>query len=196
MNDANFYTYSIRWEQEDLNISLVILLLIEMIATWLRRVGSSVPRGFSRFYVLTLLKEQPMTGKEIIKAASKESSGMWKPSPGLVYPLLGRLLQEGMIEENTGGKYIITKKGMEMLNDLSSIQDVIKKQLDVLMHIGNVGKFLAFDVLERVTAMGTMLSDNLDKMGKEEREKYKKFLQSELKKLEEPEKNKEKVSVE
>ncbi|MEM2760436.1 MAG: PadR family transcriptional regulator [Nitrososphaerales archaeon] len=166
-----------------------------MIASWLQRVGSAVPRGFSRFYVLSLLKDQAMTGKEIIESASKESNGMWKPSPGLVYPLLGRLLQEGLIEENANGKYTITRKGTEMLNYLSSIQDVIKKQLDVLMRIGNVGKFLALDILDRVTSMGVMLSDNLDKMGKEEKEKYKKFLLSELKKIEEAE-GKEKVQVE
>lgn len=167
-----------------------------MITTWLQRVGSSIPRGFSRYYVLSLLKEQQMTGKEIIESASRESNGMWKPSPGLVYPLLGRLLQEGLIEENASGKHTITKKGIEMLNDLSSIQDVIKKQLDVLMKIGNAGRFLALDVLDRVTSMGVMLSDNLDKMGKEDKEKYRKFLLTELKKLEEAEKSKEKVQVE
>ena len=167
-----------------------------MITTWLQRVGSSIPRGFSRYYVLSLLKEQQMTGKEIIESASRESNGMWKPSPGLVYPLLGRLLQEGLIEENASGKYTITKKGIEMLNDLSSIQDVIKKQLDVLMKIGNAGRFLALDVLDRVTSMGVMLSDNLDKMGKEDKEKYRKFLLTALKKLEEAEKSKEKVEVE
>ena len=167
-----------------------------MIATWLQRVGSSIPRGFSRYYVLSLLKEQQMTGKEIIESASRESNGMWKPSPGLVYPLLGRLLQEGLIEENASGKYTITKKGIEVLNDLSSIQDVIRKQLDVMIKIGNVGRFLALDVLDRVTSMGVMLSDNLDKMGKEDKEKYRKFLLTALKKLEEAEKSKEKVQVE
>jgi DNA-binding PadR family transcriptional regulator len=167
-----------------------------MIASWLQRVGSSVPRGFSRFYVLSLLKEQQMTGKEIIESASKESSGMWKPSPGLVYPLLGRLLQEGLIEEGSNGRYGITKRGMQVLNDLSSIQDVIRKQMDVLMKISNVGKFLALDLLDRITSMGVMLSDNFDKMGKEEKEKYKKFLTDELKKLEESELGKEKVDVE
>lgn len=163
-----------------------------MIASWLQRVGSSIPRGFSRFYVLNILKEQPMTGKQIIESASKESDGMWKPSPGLVYPLLGRLLQEGLIEENEDGKYTITDKGIDVLSDLSSIQDVIKKQLDVLMRIGNAGRFIAMDILDRVTSMGVILSDNFDKMTKEEKKKYKKFLVNELKKLE----GKEKVDVE
>ena len=166
-----------------------------MIASWLQRVGSSIPRGFSRFYVLNILKEQPMTGKQIIESASRESDGMWKPSPGLVYPLLGRLLTEGLIEENEDGKYTITDKGIDVLSDLSSIQDVIKKQLDVLMRIGNVGKFIAMDILDRVTSMGVILSDNIDKMTKEEKKKYKKFLVNELKKLEENE-GKEKVDVE
>ena len=166
-----------------------------MIASWLQRVGSSVPRGFSRFYVLNILKVQPMTGKQIIEAASEESDGMWKPSAGLVYPLLGRLLQEGLIEENDDGKYTITKKGMGVLEDLQSIQDVIKKQLDVLMRLGNVGRFLAMDILDRVTSMGVMLSDNLDKMTKADKEKYKKFLVGELKKMEEKE-GKQKVNVE
>ncbi|MGH9910281.1 MAG: PadR family transcriptional regulator, partial [Nitrososphaerales archaeon] len=58
------------------------------------------------------------------------------------------------------------------------------------------GRFLALDVLDRVTSMGVMLSDNLDKMGKEDKEKYRKFLLTELKKLEEAEKSKEKVQVE
>ncbi len=167
-----------------------------MNTAWFQRVGSSIPRGFSRFYVLNLLKDSQLTGKDIIESATKQSSGMWKPSPGLVYPLLGRLLQEGLIEENSNGKYSITKKGLEVLNELSSIQDIIKKQLDVLMKISNIGKFLALDVLERITSMGTMLSNNFDKMGKEEKEKYKKFLLTELRKLERVEKSKEKVKVE
>ncbi|HYY50126.1 MAG TPA: hypothetical protein VE643_04575 [Nitrososphaeraceae archaeon] len=36
---------------------------------WLSKVGSAIPRGFSRRYILDLLTEQPMTGKEIIDRA-------------------------------------------------------------------------------------------------------------------------------
>ncbi|MGH9933919.1 MAG: PadR family transcriptional regulator [Nitrososphaerales archaeon] len=171
------------------------IYLIEMVASWLQRVGSSVPRGFSRFYVLNILKEQAMTGKQIIESATEESDGMWKPSAGLVYPLLGRLLQEGLIEENDDGKYTITKKGISVLEDLQSIQDVIKKQMDVLMRLGNVGKFVAMDILDRVTSMASTLNENLDNMTKAQRDQYKKFLQGTLKKLDEKE-GKQKVEVE
>ena len=34
------------------------------------------------------MKDQPMTGKEIIDKATLQSEGKWKPSPGLIYPLL------------------------------------------------------------------------------------------------------------
>jgi DNA-binding PadR family transcriptional regulator len=155
-----------------------------MISEWFQRVGSSVPRGFSRYYILELLKKKPHTGKEIIDAAVKQSDGIWKPSPGLVYPLLGRLLDEGLIEETKSGKYQITRKGKATADDLDTINDIVKKQLDVLFRIGNVGRFAAMDILERISSMGALLSSNVAYMTKEETSKYKKFLESELKKLE------------
>jgi len=155
-----------------------------MISEWFQRVGSSVPRGFSRYYILELLKKKPYTGKEIIDAAVKQSEGIWKPSPGLVYPLLGRLLDEGLIEETNSGKYQITRKGKATADDLDAINDIVKKQLDVLFRIGNVGRFAAMDILEKISSMGALLSSNVSYMTKEETSKYKKFLESELKKLE------------
>ena len=70
-----------------------------MFKEWTQRVGSMVPRGFSRYYILQQLMENPHTGKEIIDSAVEASAGNWKPSPGLIYPLLGRLLDEGLIED-------------------------------------------------------------------------------------------------
>ena len=46
-----------------------------MISEWFQRVGSSIPRGFSRYYILELLDKKPHTGKEIIDNAVKESDG-------------------------------------------------------------------------------------------------------------------------
>ena len=154
-----------------------------MISEWFQRVGSSVPRGFSRYYILELLQKKPHTGKEIIDTAIKQSGGRWKPSPGLIYPLLGRLLEEELIEEAKNGKYQVSKKGKNTLNDLESFNDIIRKQLDTIFRVGNVGKFVAMDVLERVTILGNLLSSNVEKMTKSEAEKYRKFLESELKKI-------------
>ncbi len=158
-----------------------------MVVEWFQRVGSSVPRGFSRYFILELLTTKPHTGKEIIDAATKQSDGKWKPSPGLIYPLLGRLLDEGLIEETKDGKYQITKKGKDTSDDLQTVNKIIKNQLDVLLRIGNVGRFATMDVLERMSMMGSSLSSNFIKMTKEETQKYRKFLESELKKLDEKE---------
>ena len=153
-----------------------------MISEWFQRVGSSVPRGFSRYFILELLKEKPHTGKEIIDYAVEQSNGVWKPSPGLIYPLLGRLLDEELIEE-TEGRYQLTKKGVETTQDVDKINDIVKKQLDVLFRLGNVGKFVAMDLLEKISTMGSILSSNIANMTEEETQKYKKFLQEELSKI-------------
>ena len=154
-----------------------------MISEWFQRVGSSVPRGFSRYFILELLKAKPHTGKEIINHATEQSQGIWRPSPGLIYPLLGRLLDEQLIEEASDGRYQITKKGRETAQDVDKMGDIVKKQLDVLFRMGNAGRFVAMDVLERISVMGSVLSSNVGNMTEKETQKYKRFLESELKKI-------------
>ena len=154
-----------------------------MISEWFQRVGSSVPRGFSRYFILELLKKKPHTGKEIINYAEEQSNGIWKPSPGLIYPLLGRLLDEGLIDETEDGRYQLTKKGDETAQDVDKVNDIVKKQLDVLFRLGNVGRFVAMDVLEKISVMGSILSSNFANMTEEETKRYKEFLETELKKM-------------
>ena len=168
----------------------------DMLSDWLSRVGSAIPRGFSRYYILGLLKEQPMTGKEIIDKAILQSDGKWRPSPGLIYPLLGRLLEEGLITETDNGKYQIAKKGLDIAADIDSVHNIIQKQLDVMLRVGNIGRFMAMDLIDRVSTIGSTLSSNLDRMTEEERNKYRQFLQTELNKLDEQKNSSEKVSVE
>ena len=165
-----------------------------MISEWFQRVGSSIPRGFSRYFILELLQKKPHTGKEIIDYAVKESDGKWKPSPGLIYPLLGRLLDEKLIEETKDGKYKVSKLGKSTLQDIDAFNDVVKKQLDVLFRVGSIGRFVAMDVLERVTILGNLLSSNVEKMTNQETQKYKKFFESELTKINEMMKNSTKKS--
>ena len=166
-----------------------------MISEWFQRVGSSVPRGFSRYFILELLKEKPHTGKEIIDYAAKQSNGIWRPSPGLVYPLLGRLLDEGLAEETSNGRYKLTEKGAKTAEDVDKISDIVKKQLDVLFRLGNVGRFVALDLLERVATMGSILSSNIANMTEEETKKYRVFLESELQKLDGKKKKQKRIKV-
>ena len=167
-----------------------------MISEWFQRVGSSVPRGFSRYFILELLKKNPHTGKEIIDFAIEESNGIWKPSPGLIYPLLGRLLDEGLIEEIKDGRYQLTRKGSETAEDVEKINDIIKKQLDVIFRVGNVGRFVAMDLLEKISTIGAILSSNVTNMTDEETERYRTFLQEEIKKIDQKESKSKKKEIE
>ena len=160
-----------------------------MFKEWTQRVGSMVPRGFSRYYILQQLMENPHTGKEIIDSAVEASAGNWKPSPGLIYPLLGRLLDEGLIEESKDGKYQITDKGEVILADMQNWKMNMQSQMDTVMRMVDMGKFMGMDVLERITILGNLLSTNVNRMTNHEVDKYKKFLETELNKINDITKN-------
>lgn len=157
----------------------------------MNRVGSVIPRGFSRHYVLVSLREAPMSGKEIIDKAILQSSGIWRPSPGLIYPMLGRLLDAGLIDQMDDGRYKITIKGREMIKDIESVQNAFQKQFEVLLRLGSVGRFMALDLVDRISKIGTVLSYNADKMTEHERSRYKQFLNNELRKVNEQKENEE-----
>tara|TARA_B100000949_G_C14226043_1_gene426773 strand:+ start:52 stop:534 length:483 start_codon:yes stop_codon:yes gene_type:complete len=146
-------------------------------------VKSSIPRGFSRFYVLHLLKEKPSTGSQIIDQAIAGSKGLWKPSPGLVYPLLKRLLSEGLIEESNE-EYIITNKGIQVLEQYSEVQDEINRQFQVMGKLNLAGKFFAQNLVDRAIGVTSIVSENIDKLGSEQKSRYKSFLENELRRLE------------
>ena len=87
-------------------------------------------------------------------------------------------------------KWKISKKGKSTLGELDSFNDYVKKQLDVVFRLANIGEFLASDMIERVSTIGNLLSSNVGKMTGQETEKYRKFLKSELEKLEKSAKSK------
>ena len=61
------------------------------------RVGRFLEHGDLRFVVMALLAEQPRHGYELIKALEERTGGAYRPSPGVIYPLLAMLEDEGLI---------------------------------------------------------------------------------------------------
>jgi DNA-binding PadR family transcriptional regulator len=58
-----------------------------------------------RAAVLALLNERPMHGYEMITELETRTGGIWRPSPGSVYPTLQMLEDEGLIvSEEAGGR--------------------------------------------------------------------------------------------
>jgi DNA-binding PadR family transcriptional regulator len=54
---------------------------------------------------LLLLDERPMHGYELITELETRSDGRWRPSPGAMYPALGRMEERGLVEsEELDGK--------------------------------------------------------------------------------------------
>ena len=69
------------------------------------RRGGRGSRPNVRPALLALLLERPMHGYEMIQELESRTGGIWRPSPGSVYPTLQLLEDEGLIEaEATGGR--------------------------------------------------------------------------------------------
>jgi DNA-binding PadR family transcriptional regulator len=64
--------------------------------------GPRARRGDVRAAALALLAEEPMNGYQIIQAIGERSDGVWRPSPGSVYPALQQLEDEGLIRSDVG----------------------------------------------------------------------------------------------
>lgn len=63
------------------------------------RRGGRARRGDVRLAILALLAEEPMNGYQMIQALDERTGGLWKPSPGAVYPALAQLSDEGLVEQ-------------------------------------------------------------------------------------------------
>jgi DNA-binding PadR family transcriptional regulator len=50
-----------------------------------------------RLALLRLLAEEPRNGYQLMQTIEERSEGLWRPSPGSVYPTLAQLEDEGLI---------------------------------------------------------------------------------------------------
>jgi DNA-binding PadR family transcriptional regulator len=72
--------------------------------------GRRAKRGDVRASLLALLEEKPMHGYDLIRELEQRSGGMWRPSPGSIYPTLQLLEDEGLVtgEERDGKRVFAT----------------------------------------------------------------------------------------
>jgi DNA-binding PadR family transcriptional regulator len=85
-----------------------------------RRGRGRARPGDVRLALLRLLAEEPRNGYQLIQAIEERSEGLWRPSPGSVYPTLSQLEDEGLIhsaETEEGRRFEITEAGREYLSD-------------------------------------------------------------------------------
>jgi len=66
------------------------------------RGGRRARRGDVRAAALLLLEEQPRNGYQLMQEIEDRSGGLWRPSPGSVYPALAQLEDEGLVRSDEG----------------------------------------------------------------------------------------------
>jgi DNA-binding PadR family transcriptional regulator len=84
-------------------------------------------RAELRLLLLKLIAEQPRHGYDLIKAMEGLSGGHYSPSPGVVYPALAMLADEGLVAERESEdqrrQFAITAAGEAVLAEESAAAD-------------------------------------------------------------------------
>ncbi|HIH09285.1 MAG TPA: PadR family transcriptional regulator, partial [Candidatus Diapherotrites archaeon] len=87
-------------------------------------------KGELKYLILKSLCEQPLHGYLLMKKIQDHSLGLWKPTPGALYPALEALKAEGLIEiksEESGGRfkkiYRVSADGKKKFRELSAHVD-------------------------------------------------------------------------
>jgi DNA-binding PadR family transcriptional regulator len=79
-----------------------------------------VKRGDVRTAILDVLAVEPMNGYQVIQQIAERSGGVWKPSPGSVYPTIQQLEDEGLVEGTDGaGRRLLrlTEEGVRYVEE-------------------------------------------------------------------------------
>ncbi len=89
--------------------------------------------GDLRLVLLRLIADEPRHGYDLIKAIEGVFGGAYAPSPGVVYPTLSMLADEGLIEgrDDEGGKRVfsITDAGRAWLADNQTEVDGVMQRM-------------------------------------------------------------------
>jgi DNA-binding PadR family transcriptional regulator len=109
--------------------------------------GRKARRGDVRTAALLLLAEEPRNGYQIMQEIEERSDGVWRPSPGSMYPALQQLEDEGLIrsEEHDGRKlFALTEAGETLVQERGSDKPAPWEQMsgDVSGQAHELGKLM------------------------------------------------------
>ncbi|MBL8927337.1 MAG: helix-turn-helix transcriptional regulator [Pseudonocardia sp.] len=139
------------------------------------RRGRRTPRGDVRSAVLALVAEQPRHGYEIIQEIGERTGGVWRPSPGSIYPTVSQLEDEGLVRtEKVEGRRVIhlTEAGTSHVEEhraeLDAVWDAAGRDVDddaaalweqlAQLHAAT-HQVMSAGTPEQITAAGTALAD-------------------------------------
>ncbi|GAB3394491.1 hypothetical protein GCM10027568_25210 [Humibacter soli] len=107
-------------------------------------------RGDIRAAILSLLADGPKNGYALIKAIAEKTDGLWKPSPGSVYPTLQQLVDEELVEATGDGRrtdYELSEAGKAYIAEHQSELDAAwqatpgRTETDAALH-ESIGKLM------------------------------------------------------
>lgn len=85
------------------------------------RLGRLLEHRDLRFVLLALIADQPRHGYELIKELEARTGGAYRPSPGVIYPTLSLLEDEGFVRptapDASRKQYEITDEGRQALEE-------------------------------------------------------------------------------
>ena len=118
-------------------------------------------RGDVRTALLALLSERPMHGYEMIQQLDERTGGIWRPSPGSVYPTLQMLEDEGLVasSKSEGRKlFTLTDEGATVAAKAAENPPWAKIADETVAEAHDVRE-AAFGLMNALREVGTQGSD-------------------------------------
>jgi len=129
-----------------------------------------------RLWIMYLVRDNPKSGVEIMDMMESNLQGWWRPSPGSIYPMLQRMVREGVLRRSDDDKYSLTEAGREeiehpwpMLNAQGSTPRSIEGALEIISSYTSYLEDLARSKDKKVSENSDQicsLGDRLSKLGK------------------------------
>ena len=101
------------------------------------RKGTKIERGEIKYLILDALNEQERHGYDIMQSIEEKSGGLYRPSPGALYPALQMLEDLGMVFSSAQGKrkiYQLTPKGLDEINSKADMLEDIYGDMELIQH--------------------------------------------------------------
>ena len=105
-------------------------------------------KGCTRLAMLMLLTHESLSGYDIMKIIEKKTMGLWRLTPGGIYPNLKKLERKGYVKgrwESKGGRkkklYTITDEGRHL------VEAALQRQQQMVETIGRLFREFAQEVL-------------------------------------------------
>ncbi|BAB60104.1 hypothetical protein [Thermoplasma volcanium GSS1] len=123
-------------------------------------------RGNLKYWILYLVSTKPMNGAEVMDEIERHSFGMWRPSPGSVYPALEQLEADGLVIRNEDGRYAATEQGKEELGITSAefsrspktVSGIVDEIESMVMYLSDVMPVQPEDSKLNVTRLENVVS--------------------------------------